>query len=996
MKKVAVILAALCIFSGVADAMTLREKVGQLFLIRPDQLDTRVSLDIIHKATAPGVKSVNRVMLETLKDYPAGGFAVFAKNMDSPKQLKALTKSLKAACEVMPFMAIDEEGGRIARIANHKAFNMRKYKSAAEIGKSGKVREVAEYIASYLKEYGFNMDFAPVADVNTNPENIVIGDRAFGSDAEEVSRMVGEYLDGLHVHGIAGSIKHFPGHGDTKGDTHTGYVAVSKTWPELLRAEIVPFRENLHKADSVMIAHITMQNVTRDGLPATLSREIITGKLREELGYTGVVIADAMMMGAIKEHYTSAESAVLALEAGCDVLLMPYDYVAAFDGVVEAVESGRLSEARIDESVKRIMNLKERLGMSKWWQKSAVYQVYPKSFQDTTETGTGDIRGIISRLDYLQELGVNAVWMTPVYPSPMVDNGYDISDYTGINPEFGTMAEFEELVREADKRGIKIVMDLVFNHSSNMHEWFLESKSSRDNPKADWYIWRDPRGRVANDTGMCHLLSSTSSDGTTSGQPFTENDSLSSAASTLPENGSPSSAASTLSENANLSFAAHPLTETANPSLTTQTITDSNTSPSTPQPPTNWRSIFGGSAWTYCPERGQFYLHTFAPEQPDLNWENPNVRKALYDSAKFWLDKGVGGFRIDAIVYIKKPSEFLDGTPDSAEGSVNIHNMTANQPGILDFLHEFKREVVGDRDIFTVGEANGVSPDQLPDWVGSNGVFDMLFEFSHQTLAFGEAEIWCKPVKWKLTDLKHALSESQSATAKNGWYPAYFENHDQPRSVNHFFPDGADPKKAAKILGAVLLTLRGTPFIYQGEELGMTNRDWKDIAEINDVQTRGQYDLALKEGFTPEEAMKFIRYFTRDNARTPMQWTAGENAGFSSGKTWLPVNENYTSINAETEESDPDSVLNWYRKLLAFRKNSDVLLQGTYREIMSDSEEVFAFVREHDGQEIITLANFSHNTVKIPEDLVQKTILFSSESTITPSELAPLEARIYQ
>ena len=934
MRKIAAVLILFCVglfaATGVCEAMTLREKVGQLFLIRPDQLDTRVSNDQIHndKVSVKGIRSVNRVMLETLKQYPAGGFVIFRKNIDSPKQLKALTKDLKAASKIMPFMAVDEEGGQIARIANHKAFTVRKYKTAKAIADSGQVRQAAEYIASYLKEYGFNLDFAPVADINTNPENIVIGDRAFGSDPEEVSRLAGEYLDGLHSQGIAGSIKHFPGHGDTKGDTHKGFVAVTKTWPELLKAEIIPFRDNLHKADTVMIAHITMQNVTSDNLPATLSRGIITGKLREELGYTGVVIADSMMMGAIKDNYTSAESAVLAVEAGCDILLMPYDYREAFDGVVRAVESGRLSEARIDDSVKRIMNLKERLGMPKWWQTGAVYQVYPKSFQDTTGTGTGDIRGIISRLDYLQKLGVNAVWMTPVYPSPMVDNGYDIADYTGIAPEFGSMSDFEELVREADKRGIKIVMDLVFNHSSNQHKWFLESKSSRDNPKADWYIWRDPKGAGGREVGR---------DGMTSGQPF-----------------------------------------------------------SAPEPPTNWRSIFGGSAWTFCPERGQFYLHTFAPEQPDLNWENPEVRKALYDSAKFWLEKGVGGFRIDAIVYIKKPSEFLDGTPDSAEGSVNIHNMTANQPGILDFLHEFKREVVGDRDIFTVGEANGVSPDQLPDWVGRDGVFDMLFEFSHQTLAFSEAEIWCKPVNWKLTDLKRALSESQSATAKNGWYPAYFENHDQPRSVNHFFPDGADSQKAAKILGAVLLTMRGTPFIYQGEELGMTNRFWRDIDEINDVQTRGQYDLALKEGFSPEEAMKFIRYFTRDNARTPMQWTAEENAGFTSGESWQPVNENYTSINAEDEDKDPDSVLNWYRKLLAFRKNSDVLLMGTYREILSENEEIFGFVREHDGQEVITLANFSGKAVKIPEDLAQKTVLFSSEKDINLSELAPLEARIYE
>ena len=906
------ILAAIMILVGVTscEAMSLREKVGQLFLIRPDQLDTRLSLDEVHndKRSAKGVTSLNPTILATMKDYPAGGFVLFRKNIETPKQLRKFTRTLRESCAVLPFMAIDEEGGQIARIANNNNFPVRKFTSAKAIAESGQVREAASYIASYLKDYGFNFDFAPVADINTNPENIVIGDRAFGSDPQKVSQAVSDYLDGLHSQGIIGSVKHFPGHGDTKGDTHKGYVGVSKTWPELLDAEIIPFRDNLAKADTVMIAHITMKNVTTDNLPATLSRELITGKLRGELGYKGVVIADAMMMGAIKENYSSSEAAILALEAGCDILLMPYDYRAAFDGVVEAVKSGRLSEARIDESVSRIMKLKERISMPKWWQTSAVYQVYPKSFQDTTGTGTGDLRGIIQRLDHLQKLGVNAVWLTPVYPSPMVDNGYDISDYTGIDPAFGTMADFEELIREANKRGIKIVMDLVYNHSSNQHKWFLESKSSRDNPKADWYIWRAPK---------------------------------------------PDGSA-----------------------------------------PTNWRSIFGGSAWTFCPERGQFYLHTFAPEQPDLNWENPDVRRALYDSANFWLDKGVGGFRIDAIVYIKKPAEFVDGKPDSAEGTVNIHNMTANQPGILDFLHEFKREVCYNRDIFTVGEANGVSPEELPDWVGSDGVFDMLFEFSHQTLAFNDAEIWCQPVAWKLSDLKRAISESQKATAKAGWYPAYFENHDQPRSVNHFFPNGADSKKAAKVLAAILLTMRGTPFIYQGEELGMTNRNWKDINEINDVQTRGQYDLALKEGFSPKEAMKFIRYFTRDNARTPMQWDNSKNAGFSSGETWQPVNENYTTINAASEEEDSDSVLNWYRKLLALRKSSDVLIRGTYREILPESEELFAFAREFDGREIITVANFTGESVKLPEELAGRRVLLSSEGEINAKELAPFEARI--
>ena len=546
--------------------------------------------------------------------------------------------------------------------------------------------------------------------------------------------------------------------------------------------------------------------------------------------------------------------------------------------------------------------------MLKWWQKAIVYQVYPKSFQDTTGTGTGDIKGITSRLDYLKALGVGAVWLCPVYPSSNVDNGYDISDYTGINPAFGTMKDFDELIAEADKRGIKIVMDLVFNHTSDRHEWFLQSKQDRTNPKADWYIWRDakPDGSV----------------------------------------------------------------------------------------PTNWRGIFGGSAWEWCRERGQYYLHTFAKEQPDLNWENPDVRRALYDAANFWLDKGVGGFRIDAITYIKKPSEFLDGKPDGKEGTINIHLMTANTPGILDFLREFRREVFDGHDIFTVGEANGVSADELPDWVGANGVFNMLFEFSHVDLPLNESEIWCYPVKWTLRDLKHALSSSQHATARNGWCPVFFENHDQPRSVNHFFPEGADTQKAAKVLATVLLTLRGTPFIYQGQELGMSNVSWPDINTYDDISTKGQYAFALNEGFSPEEAMKFVHYFSRDNARTPMQWDNSPNAGFSTARSWLPVNENYITVNARTEEQNPDSVLSWYRRLAEFRRNHEELTAGDYREIMTDSEEVFAFERMLDGRRIITAANFSLESAMLPEEFAEYDLLLSSESDAEGLVMLPLEARI--
>ncbi|MCR5347790.1 MAG: alpha-glucosidase [Fretibacterium sp.] len=559
-------------------------------------------------------------------------------------------------------------------------------------------------------------------------------------------------------------------------------------------------------------------------------------------------------------------------------------------------------------------------GAQKWWQNTVVYQIYPKSFMDTTGSGTGDLPGITSQLDHLRDLGVGAVWLTPFYPSPMVDNGYDIADYTGIDPSYGTMKDFDQLVAEAGKRGIRIVMDLVFNHSSDRHAWFLESKKDRTNPKADWYIWRD-----AN-----------------------------------PDGGAP----------------------------------------------TNWRGIFGGSAWTWCEERGQYYLHTFAEQQPDLNWENPDVRKALYDAARFWLDKGVGGFRIDAITYIKKPAEFKNGEPDGKDGMVNVHFMTANTPGILDFLREFRREVFDGRDIFTVGEANGVAPEELKDWVGEKGVFDMLFEFSHMSLSFKEGEIWCRPREpltlpdgWKLTELKGALRATQTATRDNGWCPIFFENHDQPRSVNHFFPRGADPVKAAKAIATVLLTLRGTPFIYQGQELGYTNVAWPSIKDYDDISSHGQYEFALKEGFTPEQAIGFVHLFSRDNARTPMQWNAEANAGFSPEgvKPWLPIHDDYVHVNVKAEAGDPESVLCWYRRLVQFRREHEELTAGTYEELMPESEDVFAFARTLGDSRLITVVNFSLNEVKLSEELIKgRALLLSSGKGEADAVMQPLEARIYK
>ena len=536
----------------------------------------------------------------------------------------------------------------------------------------------------------------------------------------------------------------------------------------------------------------------------------------------------------------------------------------------------------------------------KWWQQTIVYQIYPKSFADTTGSGTGDLNGITAHLDYLKSLGVGAVWLTPIYPSPQVDNGYDISDYTAIDAAYGTMADFENLVAEAGRRGIKIVMDLVYNHSSDRHAWFLESKSSRENAKADWYIWRDE--------------------------------------------------------------------------------------------PTNWRSIFGGSAWTWCEEREQYYLHTFAREQPDLNWENPAVRRALYDAANFWLDKGVGGFRVDAITYIKKPAKFEDGAPDGKDGLVNVHAMTANTAGILDFLHEFKREVFDGRDIFTVGEANGVAVDELNQWVGADGVFDMLFEFSHMNLALKNGEIWCRATPWTLSELKKVLSDSQLATKNNGWCPIFFENHDQPRCVNHFFAKGANPVDAAKAMAAILLTLRGTPFIYEGQELGCTNVAWNSIDAYNDISSRGQYKFALDEGFTPEQALDFVHFFSRDNARTPMQWSAQKNAGFSEGEPWLPVNENFKTVNAAAEENDSESVLAWYRKLAKFRATHKELISGDFELLLPDDENIFAFSRSLGGKSIITAANFSTKNIPLPEIFHGKKVLIGGNSKI----LKPLEVKIFE
>ena len=545
-----------------------------------------------------------------------------------------------------------------------------------------------------------------------------------------------------------------------------------------------------------------------------------------------------------------------------------------------------------------------------WWQKTIAYEIYPKSFYDTAAQGTGTIAGITAKLDYLASLGVGAIWITPCYKSPMVDNGYDVEDYRQIDPSFGTMADMDELIAEGNEKGVRVVMDLVFNHTSEQCAWFKESRKSRDNAYADWYIWRDAR---------------------------------------------PDGSA-----------------------------------------PTNWRSIFGGSAWAWCEERQQYYLHTFAPQQPDLNWENPDVRRALIDIANFWADKGVGGFRIDAITYIKKPAEFVDGPADGEDGMYAVHAATANTPGILDFLHEFKAGVRDGRDIFLVAEANGVGADELGDWVGERGVFDMLFEFSHTKAVSCEDEVWCRPIEWKLTDLKRVLAESQANTADNGWYPVFFENHDQPRSTVNFFRCEGSISDKAKALGTVLLTLRGTPFVMQGEELGYANRVWKSLDEFDDLQTRSQYEFALSEGRTEAEALAGCNRFSRDNARTPMQWDASADAGFSAATPWLPVHDDYTQVNVEAESADPDSPLSWYRKLAALRAERDELVAGSFEELMADDEQVYAYRRQGEGGAAVVLANLSGEEASYDAALVaDMKLLAGTHGSTEPGTLRPLEAVVF-
>ena len=512
-----------------------------------------------------------------------------------------------------------------------------------------------------------------------------------------------------------------------------------------------------------------------------------------------------------------------------------------------------------------------------WWQSAVFYQVYPKSFQDTNGDGIGDLEGVIARLDYLQELGIDGIWLSPVCQSPQVDNGYDVSDYCAIDPMFGTMEDMEALIREAEKRGITIIMDLVLNHCSDQHRWFLEAKKSKDSPYHDYFIWRD-------------------------GDPQT--------------------------------------------------------------PPNDMWSTFGGPAWTYVPELGQWYFHQFAPQQPDLNWENPKVRRGLYEFIRFWVDKGVGGFRLDVIDQIAKE-------PD--------RKITANGPRLHEFLQELSKEAFIEEGLVTVGEAWGANVERAKLYSAPDGSeLSMVFQFEHMGL---DSTTW---QKWDYCDLplvklKDCYRRWQQELGSDGWNSLFMDNHDLPRIVSRWGNDKEYRVESAKMLATMLHGMQGTPYIYQGEELGMTNIRLP-LEEYVDVEIHNLYRDRRAEGYSHDAIMESIWKRGRDNARTPMQWTGGKNAGFTTGKPWLAVNPNYTEINAEAALADPDSVFHYYKKLIQIRKNHDVIRSGGFTLLCPEDEKVFAYTRDTENAHLLVVCNFSgvEQGFQVPERFRDAQVLIAN------------------
>ena len=520
-----------------------------------------------------------------------------------------------------------------------------------------------------------------------------------------------------------------------------------------------------------------------------------------------------------------------------------------------------------------------------WWKESVVYQIYPRSFCDSNGDGIGDLKGITGKLDYLKELGVDVIWLSPVYESPNDDNGYDISDYQAIMKAFGTMEDFDRMLSQIHERGMKLVMDLVVNHTSDEHPWFVESRKGKENPYRDYYIWKDPV-----------------------------------------EGGAPN----------------------------------------------NWGSCFGGSAWEKDEKSGEYYLHLFSVKQPDLNWENEAVRREVYRMMNWWLDKGVDGFRMDVISLISKDPAYPDG-PAGLNGYAAF-NFCANGPRVHEFLQEMRREVLDGRDTLTVGECSGVTLEEALKYASLDGKeLNMVFQFEHMDLDFDENGNKWTDRKCKLSQLKEILSRWQAGLYKKAWNSLFWCNHDQPRVVSRLGNDSAQYREvSAKMLAVCSHMMQGTPYIYQGEELGMTNAPFADISDFRDLDSINAYrELTEKGIFSREEMLGYLRYKSRDNARTPMQWEDSENAGFSTGKPWIMVNPNYHEINAKEQVGREDSVFSFYKKLVALRKERPIIVYGDYRLLEPESEELFIYERGLEKERLLVACNFTGKELawELPEEM---------------------------
>lgn len=553
----------------------------------------------------------------------------------------------------------------------------------------------------------------------------------------------------------------------------------------------------------------------------------------------------------------------------------------------------------------------------KWWKESVVYQIYPRSFKDSNGDGIGDLGGIIEKLDYLKELGIDVIWLSPVYKSPNDDNGYDISDYRDIMTEFGTMKDFDELLKGAHARNIKIMMDLVVNHTSDEHKWFLESKKQEGNKYRDYYIWKEPRGD---------------------------------------------------------------------------------------KPPTAWGSAFSGSAWEYNKDLNKYYLHLFSKKQPDLNWENEELRHEVYQMMRYWLDKGIDGFRMDVINFISKDQSFPVGEVEGENLYSSFAPYSINGPRVHEYLKEMNKDVLSKYDIMTVGETPGVTPEDAIKYVGSDrNELNMVFQFEHVSLGDGPEGKWSNlPVS--LPELKRIMSKWQYGLNNKGWNSLYWNNHDQPRIVSRYGNDKVYRKESAKMLATCLHMLQGTPYIYQGEEIGMTNVAFEKLEDYRDIETINAYNELVKQKGKPhEEMMKAIYARGRDNARTPVQWDKSENAGFTKGTPWIKVNPNYRDINVSSQINDETSIFNYYKRLLKLRKEYPIIVYGKYELLLEEHERLFVYTRTEGSEKLLVICNFSSEETDfvLPKEIsfaCKKLIIANydvEDDNIERISLKPYETRVY-